>query len=179
MLKFATLQQMFQRYRRPGDIVFAAAFLAFSIFLLSQLGNQTSWKNGAKLAAQPSFWPAVSLGAMTFFAALHLLGSALSPRIDGRWKEIGFWMRALEYVLWFMVYVWMVPLIGYLLATILGATLLALRAGYRTRTMLLSAAVGGFLVVVIFKSFLQVKIPGGAIYELLPTAARSFMLTYF
>ena len=34
-------------------------------------------------------------------------------------------------------------------------------------------------VVVIFKTLLQVKVPGGAIYELLPTALRSFFLTYF
>ena len=36
-----------------------------------------------------------------------------------------------------------------------------------------------FAIVVIFKAFLQVKIPGGGIYEALPSALRSFMLTYF
>jgi len=33
--------------------------------------------------------------------------------------------------------------------------------------------------VVIFKSLLQVKVPGGAIYEFLPNVMRSFFLTYF
>ena len=45
--------------------------------------------------------------------------------------------------------------------------------------MLITSAVGGTLVVVIFKSFLQVKVPGGKLYEYLPGAMRSFMLTYF
>lgn len=66
MLRFQTLQQMFQRYRRPGDIVFAWLALAFAVFMLSQLWDQTAWRNGQKLIAQPRFWPAVSLGGMAF-----------------------------------------------------------------------------------------------------------------
>ena len=35
------------------------------------------------------------------------------------------------------------------------------------------------VIVLLFKSFLQVKLPGGRIYEVLPDGLRSFMLTYF
>ena len=34
MIKAKTLQDLFKRYRRPGDLVFALAFMAFSLFLL-------------------------------------------------------------------------------------------------------------------------------------------------
>lgn len=174
-----TFQQLFQRERRCGDLVFAILFLLFSVFLLSQIGEQTQWVKKGKLFSQPSFWPAVGLIGMTFFGAMHLVGSLLSPRIMGRFQEVSFWLRSLEYAAWFLVYVWMVPYIGYLMATLILMPLLAFRAGYRDKKMLLIAAVIGFLIVLIFKSFLSVKIPGGMIYEYLPDALRSFMLINF
>ena len=94
MSRVKTLQSLFKRYRRPGDIVFAWLILIFSILMLSQIGDQTAYKNGGKLFAQPRFWPAVSLGLMTVFATLHLLGSALSDRIEGRWREVLSWLAA-------------------------------------------------------------------------------------
>jgi len=179
MLRFKTLQDMFKRYRRPGDLVFAFVFLAFSLILLSQLGDQTVWKKGTKLFAQPRFWPSVSLISMSLFGAFHLLGSIVSPRIDGRWSEVGFWLKAMEFVAWFLAYVALVPVIGYLLATILFAVGLTIRLGYRGPGWVAASAGSAIVIVLIFKTFLQVRIPGGQIYEYLPTALRSFMLTYF
>ena len=179
MGRFKTFQDMFKRYRRPGDIVFSIVFLAFSLYLLSRLGDQTQWKKGTKLFAQPRFWPAVSLSFMVFFGAMHFFGSAISPRLEGRWREIGLWARALEYVVWFLIYVQAVPVIGYLLATVLFSGLLTFRLGYRGPKWLVISTVTGFLIVVVFKSFLQVKVPGGMIYEYLPDGLRSFMLVYF
>lgn len=179
MLRFKTLQDMFKRYRRPGDLVFAVLFFAISLFLLSQIGEQTVWKKGTRLFSQPAFWPAVSLISMTVFAAFHWLGSAVSPRIDGRWAEVWLWGKSTEYVVWFLAYVMLVPLLGYLLATVLFAVVLTLRLGYRGAKWITTAALTGIVIVLIFKTFLQVKVPGGQIYEYLPSAARSFMLTYF
>ena len=45
--------------------------------------------------------------------------------------------------------------------------------------MLSCAVLFSVVVVVLFKSLLQVKIPGGAVYNLLPDAARNFMTLYF
>lgn len=179
MLRFKTLQDMFQRYRRPGDLVFAVAFLAFSIFLLSQLGEQTVWKKKVSLFSQPAFWPAVSLGLMMLFAVFHWLGSVVSPRIDGRWTEVVFWLKSLEYVVWFLVYVTLVPVLGYLLATVSFSIILAARLGFYSIKWIGISAATAFAIVLLFKTFLQVKVPGGMIYEYLPDALRSFMLTYF
>lgn len=178
MQRFITLQALFKRYRRPGDIVFATLFLAFSAYLLSQLGEQTTWKSAGKLAAQAPFWPMISLGGMTVFAALHLAGSVLSPRLPGRWAEVAFWLRSIEYALWFMLYVLLVPQLGYLPSTLLVAVALALRAGYRSRAGVGGAALAAVVVVVLFKSILKVNVPGGALYEFLPDALRAFMLTW-
>lgn len=179
MIKAKTLQDLFKRYRRPGDLVFSIAFLAFCLFLVATVKGQTTWNANDKLFAQPAFWPYASITVMTVFAVLHLISGLLSPALEGRWQEVGFWLKSLEYAGWFMIYVITVPQLGYLPATIIFAVLLALRLGYRSAAMLVSAAVFGVVVVVIFKTLLQVKVPGGMIYEYLPTALRSFMLTYF
>lgn len=179
MIKARTLQDLFKRYRRPGDLVFSIAFLLFSLVLAYSLPSQNTWASNTKLFAQPAFWPYAAVITMTVFAALHLISALVSPALDGRWQEIGFWLRSLEYAGWFMIYVIIVPQLGYLPSTVLFSVLLVLRLGYRGPTFIVSAAAFGVCVVVIFKTLLQVKVPGGAIYEYLPTALRSFMLTYF
>ena len=171
-------KSVFQRQRRPGDLVFAVFFLALSVFLLSQLGNESQWIKGTKTFAQPMFWPAVSLIGMTFFAGCHCLGAYLSAKSSGRLTETLFWVRSVEYALWFMVYVWLVPKLGYLLSTIIFANFLVLRVGYRKKNYFISATVMAVVIVVAFKGFLSVKIPGGLIYEYLPQGIRNFMLLY-
>lgn len=179
MSRVKTLQALFKRYRRPGDIVFAWFVLIASIFLLSQLFDQTVFKPGGKLFAQPRFWPAVSLIGMVGFAGFHLIGSALSERIEGRWKEVALWGSALEFAGWFIAYAAIVPYAGYLPSTVLFAVLLVLRVGYRDKIALLSAVLTSVLIVLLFKTFLQVKLPSGLIYEGLPDGIRQIMLTYF
>lgn len=179
MSRVKTLQALFKRYRRPGDIVFAWIALAGSLFLLSQLFDQTVYKKGAKLFAQPRFWPAVSLTLMSAFAAFHLLGSALSDRIEGRWREVLLWVSSLEYAGWFIGYALLVPITGYLPTTLVFALAMTLRAGYRSRAALVSACVAAFCIVLLFKTVLQVQLPAGRIYDALPDGLRQIMLTYF
>jgi len=174
-----TTREIAKRHRRPGDLIFSVLYFALCLFLAFNLPEQTTWSKGTKLPAQPAFWPYLSVGIMTFFALLHLLSGLLSPATKGRWFEVAFWLRSLEYAIWFMAYVFIVPLLGYLLSTILFTGTLTFRLGFRSTNHLLLAMVFGIVVVVVFKTFLQVKVPGGQIYEHLPAALRSFMLTYF
>ncbi len=169
----------FERKRQPGDLVFSIAFLILSLFLLSRLGAETQWVTGARLFSQPGFWPAISLAGMSMFAILHSIGSVMSLRIPGRWQEVVLWVRSLEYALWFMAYVWLVPRIGYLAASVLFTLSLTFRIGYRSRLSFLAAGLIGFFTVLVFKSLLSVRIPGGLIYEYLPDGLRNFMLIYF
>ena len=127
----------------------------------------------------PSSPRAVSLIAMTTFAAFHLLGSALSDRIDGRWREVWHWIKSVEYAGWFIAYAATVPYTGYLLTTVTFAVLLALRVGYRSAKMIGAAVISSFIVVLLFKTLLKVNLPAGQIYEALPDGLRQIMLTYF
>ncbi|WP_323771821.1 tripartite tricarboxylate transporter TctB family protein [Antarctobacter sp.] len=179
MRRFQTFQDLFKRYRRPGDLVFAGLFCLLALFLFVMLPQETQWVKRTKLFAQPAFWPVVSVGAMLLFSLLHLFGALVSDRIPGRGVEVLAWLKSVEYAGWFMAYVLMVPVVGYLAGSVVFACVLAWRLGYRSARWLLMSAVFAVVVVVVFKSLLQVKIPAGQVYELLPAGAlRTFLMTY-
>lgn len=178
MKRLKTFQELFRRDRRPGDLVFAYIFLAFCLFLLFNLSSQAQWLDNTKTVAQPAFWPTVAILGMCLFAGLHLVGSLVSPRIPGRLKEGVFWIRSIEYVGYFLVYVFCVPIVGYLLSTVVFAVFLVIRLGYRSRQSIASAALFGLAVVLVFRAGLQVKIPPGQIYEYLPDSIRTFAMIY-
>ncbi|WP_417675321.1 tripartite tricarboxylate transporter TctB family protein [Pseudodonghicola sp.] len=163
---------------RRGQLVFALVFVALSILLLSQIGHQTVWAAKTKFFAQPRFWPAVGLGGMAVLGGLHLYHLPWKRFTSSDRVELRRWAEVLEYAVWFMAYVLLVPVIGYLLATLIFMPALTWRMGYRSRLILWSSVVFAVAVVVLFKTFLSVKIPGGMIYEYLPGALRGFFILY-
>lgn len=164
---------------RRGQLGFVLALLAFVAFLLANITTQTKWAANTQLFTQPRFWPAVGLGMMAIFGLLYWrsLPWKRFNRLDRR--EAIRWAKAIEFVCWFMAYVMIVPRLGYLPSTLIFVPLLGWRMGYRRRSMLWVCCGFAFATVVIFKSFLAVKIPGGAIYQHLPDALRSFFLVNF
>ncbi len=180
MTRLKTYKDLFKRYRRPGDFVFAAGFFALSAFLLFSLPGQTTWVDRTGFFSQPAFWPGVAVGGMALFSALHLVGSLVSERIPGRREEVLYWLRAVEYALWFLVFVAIVPWLGYLPGSVIFACALSWRVGYRRPRWMGIAALFAAAVVVIFKGFLQeVRIPAGEIYQLLPAGdLRTFLMIY-
>ncbi|WP_306046608.1 tripartite tricarboxylate transporter TctB family protein [Nioella sp. MMSF_3534] len=178
MTRLKTFQELFKRDRRPGDLVFAVLFLGFCLFLLANLRSQAQWLDNTATVAQPAFWPTVAVIGMSFFAGLHLIGSMVSPRIPGRLKEGIFWLRSAEYAVYFLIYVWSVPIVGYLLSTILFSLFLTIRLGYRSHTAIIMSVLFGLSVVLVFRTGLQVRIPPGQIYQYLPDSIRTFAMVY-
>ena len=166
---------------RPGALPFAGIFLLVALVLLALIGSETEWVKRGAFFSQPRFWPAVGIGGMVFFGALHFVSAwrGRGSREDRAVEEAVQWLRSIEYALWFMAYVLVTPWAGYLPATIVFSVLLAIRVGYRSATMLWSAAGMGLAIVLVFKTLLEVKIPGGALYELLPHGLRNVMILYF
>ena len=163
---------------RAGNLTFVALLLLFAAFLLSQIGAETKFSAKGKLFAQPRFWPAIGVGVMVVCGLGHLILS-WRDRLGWGIADVVFWARAVEYLAWFMVYVWAVPIVGYLAATLAFTVLLALRQGYRSAKEISAAALLGLAIVLVFKTGLSVKILGGAIYEYLPDGLRNFMIVNF
>ena len=165
-------------HAKPATLVFALLFVLASVVLLSQLGTQTIWSSGKHLTAQPRFWPSVGLIMMLGFGALHLWQARSAPR-TGSLGEVGLWLRGLEYVVWFIGYVFLVSILGYLPASILIAVALVLRLGLWSLRWVAWAIILAFGIVVVFRVLLRVNVPGGAVYHWLPSGSSNFMLTYF
>ncbi|WP_170476098.1 tripartite tricarboxylate transporter TctB family protein [Ruegeria arenilitoris] len=165
--------------KTSGQVVFVVAGLAISLLLLSQIGNQTEWSENARnIGGQPRLWPAIALVIMVFgFAAHYWLMRRRRPNaLD--WVEARRWVEPLEYLLWFLIYVAVVPRFGFMPMSILFACTLTYRLGYRSRAALGLAAAFGIATVVLFKGLLGVNIPGAQVYEYLPDSIRTFFLVY-
>lgn len=162
--------------------MFAGLCLLFSLFLLWNMTEQTVWTSGNAWSGQPGLWPRLAVIGMTLFSALYLFHSlrdaGRDARLAGLGEEVLRWVFSLEYAAWFMAYVFLTPFIGYLASSVLFTIALTLRVGYRSRQALVSAAVVGIATVLLFKSFLQVKIPGGAVYQSLPDGLRNLFILY-
>lgn len=94
--------------------------------------------------------------------------------------EVSKYVEALEYVAYFIAYTLVVPVLGYLLSTVLLGCYLTWRLGYRSPRWMLTGLVSSLAVVIVFRTFLQIKTPVSIwLYDQLPTGLRAFMLTYF
>lgn len=163
-----------------AEIVFALASFAIALFLASQWPSQTTWFEGQRAGRQPGLWPLIAITGMLAFGTAELIACMVRNRRTGgagALEEVAIWARTAEFLGWFLAYVLIVPWFGYLPATVLFCTALAFRLGYRG-AMLWLAPLMGAVVVVLFKGFLSVRIPGGALYELFPRAVRNFLVLY-
>ncbi|MBU2983702.1 tripartite tricarboxylate transporter TctB family protein [Lentibacter algarum] len=181
--KTLAVSDIFQPKFHSSEIVFATVIVLLSLFLAAQYNTQTKILDNRELLGQPGFWSWLSVFGMVVFG-LPYFGTVLkkfrtidSPEPIG--KEIIYWFLSLEFALWFLAYVMLVPIVGYILATILFSLALTFRTGYTDKRFYFWAVVFSFANVIIFKGFLKVSIPGGQLYELLPAALRNFMITYF
>ncbi|WP_293577309.1 tripartite tricarboxylate transporter TctB family protein [Phaeobacter sp.] len=163
---------------RRGQRVFALAILGMAVGLLFLLPDQTTWAKNTKLFAQPRFWPAVALSGMAVFAALHVYRLPWKRVTRHDVQELRRWLSAVEFAAWFMGYVVLVPIAGYLPVTLVFVPALAWRMGYRRRSMILICFAFATIVVIFFKAVLAVRIPGALLYETLPAALRSFAILY-
>ena len=162
-----------------GERIFAICVLLVAVVLLLFADTELKWKKNAGFHLQPGFWSIVALSGMAIFAALRLAlppWAIKKPRyFDWRiWLQN--WFGPVEFALYFLIYVYLVPRLGYLPSTLLVFPLLILRAGYRGRKALAMSWIVGIVIVVLFKSFLQVKIPGGELYSVFPDAIRNFLV---
>ena len=94
--------------------------------------------------------------------------------------EAAVWLRALEFVGWFIAYTVAVPILGYLVSTLLLGTLLPWRMGYKGKRWFVTCLTVSFIIVLVFRTGLQIKTPINVwLYSFLPTGAEGFMQTWF
>lgn len=116
-----------------------------------------------------------------FYASLkeHRWRQRFQLPTDARF-ELTKYAAALEFVAYFIAYTVLVPILGYLVSTLILGMFLPWRLGYRGRVWLLRSFCSSLAVVIVFRTFLQIKTPVSIwLYDQLPTTLRGVMLTYF
>ncbi|WP_299726899.1 tripartite tricarboxylate transporter TctB family protein [uncultured Tateyamaria sp.] len=94
--------------------------------------------------------------------------------------ELTQWARALEYVGWFVAYTALVPVLGYLVATLILGTALPWRLGYRGARWMGICLAASFTIVLIFRTGLQIRTPVNIwLYDQLPQGMETFMQVWF
>ncbi|MEM6728639.1 MAG: tripartite tricarboxylate transporter TctB family protein [Pseudomonadota bacterium] len=183
-------------------LFFLAAFFAFSgwenrdlpddfgTYLLRQLGlvnGEGRLTRFGRILRQGWVAPAICLLILVPAALLNLRKSWITHRWRQRFKqpvameyEAMQWVRALEFVAWFIAYTLIVPILGYLVSTLLLGTLLPFRMGYRGWRWFLICFSVSLAIVLVFRTGLQIKTPVNIwLYSLLPPGPRGFMATWF
>ena len=142
---------------------------------------------GKIMLKAPWLMPLALLALLIPAALFNLWNSYLAARKRGREQrpnrslyELSYWFGALEYVGYFIVYTLMVPILGYLVSTLILVPALAARQGYRTPRWMLISLISALIIVLVFRTGLQIKTPNSIwLYNQLPLDLRAFMLTYF
>ena len=122
--------------------------------------------------------PAVLINLVLSHRALKRKQRQLAPL---RWGyEMNEWLRAVEYILYFIAYTFMVPFLGYLASTLMMGCFLTWRVGYRSWRWMGIALLSSFAMVVLFRSVLQIKTPVNIwLYNQMPEGASIFFKTWF
>lgn len=131
--------------------------------------------------------PAICMAILVPAALWNLRKSWITHRWRVRFRqpvEMSFeaskWLAALEFVGWFIAYTLAVPVLGYLVSTLIFGTALPWRMGYRGPRWMGICLATSLAIVLVFRTGLQIKTPVNIwLYDLLPDEARGFMLTWF
>ena len=185
---------LFKFQRGRADLLFSALILGMALLLLLTFFDQSGWadrdlpqKRLGKVLKQPWIGPVIAL-LILVPAALGNLGLSLRRALLDRRKhrpnktryEVVQWLRAIEFIVYFIIYTRSIEIVGYLIATVIFAMLMVLRLGYRSWRWVGIAAGVSFLSVVFFRTLLQIKTPVNIwLYNQLPEGLERFMKVYF
>ncbi|WP_415919762.1 tripartite tricarboxylate transporter TctB family protein [Tateyamaria sp. SN6-1] len=131
--------------------------------------------------------PLVCLVVLVPAALWNLRGSVRAYRWRARFGlpnavryELTQWARALEFVGWFIAYTMLVPVLGYLVSTLLLGTALPWRLGYRGVWWMGICCAASLGIVLVFRTGLQIRTPVNIwLYDQLPQGFGTFMKVWF
>lgn len=159
-------------------------------YMLRQLGlleGEGRMTRFGRILRQGWVMPAICLAILVPAALLNLRKSWLTHQWCKRFRqpldmsyEASKWLSALEFVAWFIAYTLAVPVLGYLVSTLIFGTALPWRMGYRGWRWFGICLGTSFAIVLLFRTGLQIKTPVNIwLYSFLPDGAQGFMLTWF
>ena len=164
-----------------GQWLFSLCAFALVLFLFASIPFQTSFFDNVPWYKQPRIWPGIAIVGMLIAGIGHfftLRKFSEPPETLPFSKDLQLTAKALEISLWFILYIFAVGALGYLPSSIAFALFMCWRMEYKSWRFYLYALLLAIAIVAIFKGILQVRIPGGDLYDFLPTDLQRFAKTY-
>jgi hypothetical protein len=180
--------------RQNGDLIISLFFFLLTLILLIYFNSESGFedrklpqKRFGKILKQGWVAPAVCMFFLTIAVTVNLILSVHNAIKSKRLhlpkrtsKELLKWLKSLEFVGYFLIYTFVIPTIGYLLSTVIFAVALTWRLGYRSLRWVSISFLTAVGIVLVFRTFLQIKTPLQiTLYEFFPPAVESFLKTYF
>jgi len=188
------VENLFEFKRITGDLTLSIIFLLFVVFLLIYFNSESGWsardlnqKRVGKILKQQWVGPLMCMVILLPATILNILEAFKAYKKSKRlllpnkiMYEMTQWIRSLEFILYFLVYTFSITVLGYLISTLIFAVFLTYRLGYRTKKWIFISLFSSFIVVLIFRTILQIKTPVNIwLYKFLPENLEVFMKIYF
>jgi len=166
----------------PGRLIVAVFFLLFGAGGLALLPAFTGTSPGDEgWFTQPWLMPALTLTLLTVAALIHTLrlwrdrGPVSAAGLAG---ELWMWLRAGEFFFWYVLYIWLLGVLGYGLSTFVFIAGLGFRVGLRQPRWIFAALAVTVAMTLLFRLALEIWVPAADLYEVLPPVVRNFMQQY-
>jgi hypothetical protein len=180
--------------RQNGDLVVSLFFFLLVLVLLFYFNTEAGFedrklpqKRFGKILKQGWVTPAICMFFLMIAVTVNLWLSVRNaikskrlhlPKRTG--KELLNWLKSLEFVAYFLIYTFVIPTLGYLLATVFFGVGLTWRLGYRSLRWISISFTTAVVIVLVFRTLLQIRTPLQiTLYEFFPPAVEGFLKTYF
>ena len=188
------VENLFEFKRVTGDLTLSIICLVLVSFLLISFNTESGWdgrelsqKRVGKILKQQWVGPLICMVILVPATIYNLYQSTIQLNINKRLRmpsrikhELFQWLKSLEFIFYFLIYTNIITIFGYLISTVIFAIFLTTRLGYRSLEWILRSAIAAFIIVIIFRSILQIKTPVNIwLYKFLPQNFEVFMKIYF
>ena len=188
------IEDLFEFKRKDGDLFVSFVCLFFAAFIVVSFSLETGWedrvldhKRFGKILKQPWVGPLACVAILVPAAILNLLPSYRRWTYKKRnlipsrfFYEFSIWIKALEFIGYFLIYTLSIRYLGYFLSTVIFGIFLTNRLGYTGLKWQIRSMLTTIAIVLIFRSFLKIKTPVNIwLYEFFPQNIETFMKIYF
>ena len=188
------IENLFEFKRTKGDLILSIGLMIFVLFLFINFSTESGWdkrdfdqKRVGKILKQQWVGPLICMVILLPSALINIYESVKQHIKNKKLRlpnqtlyELSQWFKSIEFIIYFLIYTFVISTLGYLLSTLIFASFLTYRLGYRSYSWILTSLGSAFCVVIVFRTILQIKTPVNIwLYSKLPPNIETFMKIYF
>jgi hypothetical protein len=175
------------RANRLESLALTILFAAISSGLLALIGVATKSNAKGGWWTQPWLMPGIALGLLVLanlitlwreVADLRANPPSTDEKVEG-WTALLGWLRPLEFLFYYLLYVYSIQHAGYFPSTLVFVLFLLWRVGLTAPRWLLAGLGLIIFMIGVFRIGLGVWMPAPELYEIFPDAIRNALIRWF